>query len=259
MYTNNTGQDSLRTLDALQRLVDTLVAQGKFYETRSHNRKLFAAYCRIGHLGLPRIAHTLSNNALIAEELGHTDEAESLLRQVLQLWLHYCGPRDKRTLYSMTQLGYLLALRNGPGGDSLLRTAVQLHLDGSTATDEEACRAMTSLSAAFWAQETHEEGCQLAPKVLEKFNPVLGEEHPDVLAIKVALAWNVAKAGDLVGSEKLFREVITTESALRDSTEAHGSLNSKCGLARVLVSGGFHDEAIKWYLVVLHIRAKAFG
>jgi len=245
IYTDDMGQDNLKTLDALQRLVDTLVAQGKFYEARSHNRKLFSAYLKIGHLGLPRIAHTLSNNALIAEELGHTDEAKSLLRQVLQLWLDYCGPRDKRTLYSMTQLGYLLVLTKGPGGDSLLRTAVRLHLEGSTATDEEACRAMTSLSAALWAQETHEEGCQLAQKALDKFSPVLGDEHPDVLAITVALARNMANGGDFVGSEKLFREVIAIESALNDSTEVYGLSNSKCGLARVLVLRGCHDEAIK--------------
>ncbi|KAE9376184.1 TPR-like protein [Stipitochalara longipes BDJ] len=259
LYTNKMGRENLKTLDALQRLVDTLVAQGKYYEARSHNRSLFAAYIKIGHLGLPRIAHTLSNDALIAEELGHTDEAESLLRQVLQLWLDYCGPRDKRTLYSMTQLGYLLVLTKGPGGDLLLRTAVKLHLEGSTATDEEACRAMTSLAAAFWAQDTHEEGCQLARKSLEKFSPVLGEEHPDVLATKVALAQNMAKGGDLTSSERLFREVVATESGIGDSTEVHGLLNSKCGLARVLTLRGYYDEATKWYLEALHARASAFG
>ncbi|PMD45824.1 TPR-like protein [Hyaloscypha variabilis F] len=258
-YANEIGQENLKTLDALQRLVDTLVAQGKFYEARSHNRNLFSAYIKIGHLGLPRIAHTLSNDALIAEELGHTDEAESLFRQVLQLWLDYCGPRDKRTLFSMTQLGYLLVLTKGPGGDLLLRIAVQLHLEGSTATDEEACRAMTNLSAAFWAQDSHEEGCQLAKNTLERFCPVLGDEHPDVMATKVALARNMAKGGDLEGSEKLFRELVATESRISSSIELHGLSNSKCGLARVLMLRGCYDEAIKWYWEVLHTRASAFG
>ena len=44
-------------------------------------------------------------NALIAEELGYTGEAESMYREALQLWLTYYGPRDSRTLTSMTQLG----------------------------------------------------------------------------------------------------------------------------------------------------------
>jgi tetratricopeptide (TPR) repeat protein len=259
LYSKELGSENLKTLDAQQRLVDTLVAQGKYYEARSNNRSLFSSFLRIGHLGLPRIAHMLSNDALIAEQLGHTEEAESLLRQVLQLWLEYCGPRDKRTLNSMAQLGYFLVLTNGPGGDMLLRTAVHLHLEGSNATDEEACRAMTNLSAAFWAQDTHKEGCQLAQKALEKFSPVLGDEHPDVLETKVALARNMAKGGDLFGSEKIFREVIATESDIGHCTGTHGLSNSKCGLARVLMLSECYDEAIEWYLEVLQARASAYG
>jgi tetratricopeptide (TPR) repeat protein len=201
----------------------------------------------------------LSNDALIAEQLGHTDEAESLLRQVLQLWLEYCGPRDKRTLHSMTQLGYFLVLTSGPGGNMLLRTAVHLHLEGSNATDEEACRAMTTLAAAFWAQDTYKEGSQLAQKALEKFLLVLGEEHPDVLETKVALARNMAKGGDLSESEKLFREVIATESEIGYCIQFQGSSNSKCGLARGLMLKGCYDEAIKWYLEVIEARAAAYG
>jgi tetratricopeptide (TPR) repeat protein len=175
------------------------------------------------------------------------------------LWLEYCGPRDKRTLYSMTQLGYFLVLTSGPGGDMLLRTAVHLHLEGSNATDEEACRAMTILAAAFWAQNTHKEGSQLAQKALEKFLLVLGEEHPDVLETKVALARNMAKGGDLSESEKLFREVIATESEIGYCTQSQGLSNSKCGLARVLMLKGCYDEAIKWYLEVIEARAAAYG
>lgn len=259
LYSEELGSENLRTLDVQQRLVDTLVAQGKYYEARSINRSLFSSFLRIGHLGLPRIAHMLSNDALIAEQLGHTEEAESLLRQVLQLWLEYCGPRDKRTLSSMTQLGYFLVLTKGPGGDMLLRTAVHLHLEGSNATDEEACRAMTNLSAAFWAQDRHSQGCQLAQKALEKFGPVLGDEHPDFLETKVALARNMAKGGDLTGSEKLFREVIATESDIGHCTGSHGLSNSKCGLARVLMLSGCYDEAIQWYLEVLQARGSAYG
>ena len=259
LYSKELGSENLRTLDATQRLVDSLVAQGKFYEAHSLNRSLFSAFIRIGHLGTPRIAHMLTNNALIAEELGRIDEAESILRQVLQLWLTYCGPRDKRSLHAMTQLGYLLALTKGPGGNMLLRTAVHLHLEGSDATDEEACRAMTNLSAAFWAQDTHMEGCQLAQKALEKFRRVLGDEHPDILGTQVALARNMAKGGDLSGSERLFREVIATESDISGSTEPHGLANSKCGLARVLMLRECYDEAIKWYLEVLQDRSGAYG
>jgi tetratricopeptide (TPR) repeat protein len=259
LYSKELGSENLKTLDAQQRLVDTLVAQGKYYEARSINRSLFSSFLRIGHLGIPRIAHMLSNDALIAEQLGYTSEAESLLRQVLQLWLEYCGPRDKRTLNSMTKLGYFLVLTNGPGGDMLLRTAVHLHLEGSNATDEEACRAMTILSAAFWAQDTHKEGCKLAQKALEKFGPVLGHEHPDILETKVALARNMAKGGDLFRSEKLFREVIATESNAVHGAGSHGLSNSKCGLARVLMLSGCYNEAIKWYLEVLQARASAYG
>lgn len=253
------GSEYLKTLDVQSRLIDSLVAQGKYYEARSLNRTLFSSLIRIGHHGTLRIAHTISNDALIAEDLGHTEEAESLHRQVLQLWLTYCGPRDKRTLNSMTHLGYLLALTKGPGGDTLLRTAVQLHLEGSTSADEEACRAMTNLSAAFWAQDTHEEGCELSQKALEKFCPMLGNEHPDILATKEALARNMCKGGNLSGSETLFREVMATESEITVNTNVHALSNSMYGLARVLMTKGCYDEAIRWYREVLHRRASAYG
>lgn len=257
-HSKELGGEHLRTLDAQQRLVEALIAQGKYYEARARNRSLFSSLIMIGHRGTPRIAHMLSNDALIAEELGNTDEAEGLLRQVLQLWLTYCGPRDKRTLYAMTQLGYLLVLTRGPGGDKLLRTAVQLHLEVSNAADEDTCRAMTYLSAAFWAQDAHKEGCELAQNALEKFQPAFGHGHPDILAINVALARNMAKGGNLSGSEKIFREVVATES---DSSNINprSLSNSRYGLAKVLMLKGCFDESIKWYLEVLHARAGTFG
>jgi tetratricopeptide (TPR) repeat protein len=259
LHKEELGSEHLRTLDAQSRLIDSLVAQGKYYEARSLNRTLVSSLFRIGHLGTPRIAHTLSNDALIAEELGHSEEAESLFRQVLQLWLTYCGPRDKRTLNSMTQLGYLIVLTKGPGGDTLLRTAVQLHLEGSNAGDEEACRAMTNLSAAFWAQGRHQKACELAQQALEKFCPLLGNDHPDILASKVALARNMAKGGNLSGSERLFREVVVTESEISGNTNIHGLSNSSYGLAKVLMMRGCYDESIMWYLEVVRARASSYG
>jgi tetratricopeptide (TPR) repeat protein len=223
------------------------------------NRSLLPMFIQIGHIGTPRIAHTISNDALIAEELGHTEEAESLLRQVLQLWLTYCGPRDKRTLNSMTQLGYLIVLTKGPGGDTLLRTAVQLHLEGSTAADEEACRAMTNLSVAFWARDMHEEGCELAKEALDKFCPLLGDKHSDILETKVALARNMSKGGHFSESETLFREVVSVESDIKGSTNGHGLSNSSYGLAKVLMMRGCYNEALNWYLAVVQARAATYG
>jgi tetratricopeptide (TPR) repeat protein len=243
LHKEELGSEHLRTLDAQSRLIDSLVAQGKYYEARSLNRTLVSSLFRIGHLGTPRIAHTSSNDALIAEELGHSEEAESLFRHVLQLWLTYCGPRDKRTLNSMTQLGYLIVLTKGPGGDTLLRTAVQLHLEGSNAVDEEVCRAMTNLSAAFWAQGRYQKG----------------SDHPDILASKAALARNMAKGGNLSGSEKLFKEVVAMESEISGNTNIHSLSNSSYGLARVLMMRGCYDESIMWYLEVVRARAGAYG
>jgi tetratricopeptide (TPR) repeat protein len=159
----------------------------------------------------------------------------------------------------MTQLGYILALTHGPGGDKLLRTSVQLHLEGSVAADEDACRAMTNLSAAFWAQDTHVEGCQMAKTALDKFLPSLGNEHPDILATKVALARNMTKAGKLSESEQLFREIVSVEASFTGSTKPVGLANSCYGLARVLMMRGFLDEAIELYREVFHARAWSYG
>jgi tetratricopeptide (TPR) repeat protein len=259
VYCGTRSGTELEILDACQRFVDALVAQGRYLQARALNRVCRSAYPGISHIRTPRIAHAISVDALIAEELGYTEEAKSLHRQALQIWLTYCGPRDRRTLNSMTQLGYILALTHGPGGDKLLRTSVQLHLEGSVAADEDACRAMTNLSAAFWAQDTHVEGCQMAKTALDKFLPSLGNEHPDILATKVALARNMTKAGKLSESEQLFREIVSVEASFTGSTKPVGLANSCYGLARVLMMRGFLDEAIELYREVFHARAWSYG
>ncbi len=82
---------------------------------------------------------------------------------------------------------------------------------------------------------------------LDKFLPSLGDEHPDILVTKLALARNMTKAGKLSESEALFREIVSVESSLRGSTKPVGLSNSSYGHARVLMMQGCLDEAIELY------------
>lgn len=105
----------------------------------------------------------------------------------------------------------------------------------------------------------HVKGCELAQKALDKFCPLLGNKHPDILETKVALARNMTKGGDFSERKKLFREVVSVKSNIRGSTKAHGLSNSSYGLARVLIIRGCYNNALKCYLAVVRARAAAYG
>jgi tetratricopeptide (TPR) repeat protein len=203
--------------------------------------------------------------AWLAEVLGNNDTSESLRRQILQITLASYGPKHWRAIFAMSDLGCAIPLWSTESGEILLRTAVQLSVEGSgrsadsTNSTANRCRItanlvriMANLVKMLKHKGAHEESHNIATKTIDAFAPVLGATNQELLEVKYLLAWNVYKLGRLQESEEQFRALASLYPAYdffkSDETvfPRNTLLNVWSGLADVLWDMGKGNEAASW-------------
>jgi hypothetical protein len=253
------GATSLKPLETCRRVIHALLGQGRYSEAQKLHRNLRSTILKRVHPEHSLAIHAMETQALISGALGNGQEEEDLHRETLQVRLTSLGPRNKETLFSLTQLACSLAETHPVECRKLLHIAMQLSLESSDPVDGELCWIMRRLSADCWEQNEFEEGYNLAHTALERYNTSLGSEHPVILETQLELAWNLSELGRMAESEQIFRAVVALQS--KSACEAHplGLSGGYSGLARFLMMMGQFEEAVCFYETIFQARLEAYG
>jgi tetratricopeptide (TPR) repeat protein len=242
------GFSNLKTVVAWQKWIRSLLYQGQYLHARTLLSKMYSKI-----LGLVNPDHNIATEATFlmawtALNLNYDEEAERLLRQVLQIRLNTEGPRSHGTRICMDYLGYVLGKqRKHSEAEKLFRAAMHLHHEfAELGEEEDLCNATNDLSWTLNRQGLHKESEDVARLAVERLEGSLGPKQPRILKAHVRLARSLAAQGQYIESGKEFRTVFKKQSKLLG--ESHpATLTTAWELALSLEEMGHLEEATKWY------------
>jgi tetratricopeptide (TPR) repeat protein len=213
------GSTNVATFSAWLDVVNCLTFQGLDLEAHALITKLRATilqYVDPEHGIATRATQLL---AVACDNLGNSETAEDLLRQVLQIYLNRLGSRSCQTWMSMKSFGWILSrLRRYSEAEKLARIALQLQSEIVGVSEAGICEAVDCLSMLCNAQYKYEDSAALCRSQLERLRASLGPEHPSIIRIRGRFALSLARQGHYTESEAIFQSLLTQES---ESMEWH--------------------------------------
>ena len=191
--------------------------------------------------------------------LGLYSRARDLLANVIDLERRTLGPRDRRTLASLSFLGSTMVSvgDTAPAIQKLQETlAVQKKTLGPA--DPDTLVTQTYLSDAFYANSDLISAERMARQTLEAQRRVLGATNQNTLRSMTRLSSALELQGHYAEAEKLLREAVTTER------QAFGADDPDClydtsTLAKLLTEEGRYPEAEALFGEVLPAERRVLG
>lgn len=261
LYRQIHGPNNFVTLKACHRVVETLRHQGHYSKAKELNGNLRSAASKLVQANHPLAIAIAWSDARLSERMGQRERAESVQREILQILLTTHGPRNIKSVQALSLLGYSISDQGKEGGEALLRTALQLSfedpkLDPSCSV---ATCAMRNLAYALLNKGAPEESFQVASGAVERFGPLLGANHPNILDLEKFRAWSLLGSGELDESEKLFENLAALHSIEKE--EEHGTypVGAWLGLTHVLLRRGDVEHAICWYEKCFGLGIPVYG
>jgi tetratricopeptide (TPR) repeat protein len=254
LYRRKFGPNHIKVLDWSTRLADLLRRKGNFAEAEQLNDSIRSTVDGIVPPGDPVAIQVIMNDRRLAARLGRLEDSERFQREILQRTLSKYGPRNRRTIEALSELGIDISEQLKEGGDKLLHTAVQLSLEELDELDHIGYMAMKYLSWMLNSTGASEESYNLATKAVERLRPVLGKTQKRILDLEEERAWSMIGIGKLMESEALFRDILSRR------VEAHqiAISNTYGGLGHVLSQMGRFEEAAGWLEKSFQSRVKIY-
>jgi hypothetical protein len=166
------------------------------------------------------IQESLQIMSMICVYFQNFGEAESILREVVQIRLIKLGPRHGNTLAAIQRLSLPISLSERySDSEELLRIALEIGRNAPEASDLSKCRTTSSLANVLSFQGMHQESealYRISVEYLEKF---FGEDDPQTLRCNFRLARELRQNGLFRESERLL-EIIARKQIER-SGEYH--------------------------------------
>ena len=149
---------------------------------------------------------TLSTLALELQGQGKYDEAEPLLREVLEVSRETLGDRHPDTLTTISNLGLLLQEAKGEltAAEPLLREALEVRRETLGNRHPHTLLSITNLGRLVYAKGDLAAAELLLREVLEARRETLGNWHPNTLVSIFDLNWLLLNKGLLRIAEKLY-------------------------------------------------------
>jgi eukaryotic-like serine/threonine-protein kinase len=198
------------------------------------------------------MAQTYINLGLFARAHGLVDRALENRRRAL-------GPNNRKTLESMTQLGWILD-REGHDleAEKLIRETLELQRRVLGPEDPLTLETTDNLGIILEKQGHYVEEEKLERELVAIRTRKLGPEHPQTLRSMLNLADALHGESHLPESEKQFRQLLVIERRLWGS--GHPSmLATMHNLANVLQEQGRYDEAEALYRETLETEQRVLG
>jgi serine/threonine protein kinase len=203
-----------------QTLGDTYRSLGLFDRALPHLERassLFRAQCGEADLRTLRASTDL---AILYIRLDRLDEAERLLREILERQRRSLGPNDRETLRSEVNLGSI-CIKAGRFADAkrILGDSRAALERGFGPHDEDTILATHHLATAHGKLAEHADAEPLLRSVLEHQEKARGEDHPYTIAALNELAQSLQAQARHAEAEPMFARVL--EATLRRSGEEH--------------------------------------
>ncbi|KAM7207250.1 hypothetical protein V8F20_002312 [Naviculisporaceae sp. PSN 640] len=186
---------------------------------------------------------------LLAGSYGHLrklDQAEDLLRQLLQIELSNSGPWDSQTLATISNLCYsMTATRRFRESEELLRVALELANGGKGTPGRRKCQISRNLAEVLYENGNLGDSELLFRRTIDMSVELLGDEHRDTLYCRYGLCKVLHEMGKLGESYELYTR--TVEQLIRTMGEYDWmTITSMARLSCLLVEMGRMEEAEGW-------------
>jgi tetratricopeptide (TPR) repeat protein len=253
------GPTSLKTLLTSTMIARVFQRQGEYDQAWEVIKRIESPILSLVNTDHDLALEVMEIKALLFDAVGDNQSAENLDRQVLQIRLQTFGPRDLRTIQSMSYLGVSLSkMGKHNGADKLLRTALQIHSESTETHNQRLYSAMSDLGWVLEQQKSYDESYSVLYNAVQKSKKTLGPEHLHTLHLQSNLAWTLYAQKRFKESEEIFREVCSLQCKLF-ADSAPSTINTIRGLAVVLKRMDRFEEAIPWSQKTFGRSLDAYG
>ncbi len=170
--------------------------------------------------------------------LGLYPRARDLMTRVVEIERRALGPRNRKTLESMSFLGsILLSSGNDREASKWLQDTLAVEEKELGPADPDTLKTRRYLSDAFYGQSDFQNAERIARQTLELQRGLLGAENSQTLATMTRLAGSLEGQGHFGEAENLDREVLEVQRR-RLGNDDPITLQSINALGKVLVAEG---------------------
>jgi tetratricopeptide (TPR) repeat protein len=234
-------------------------AQNRIEYARALNYFHAAAALTNRQRDAPEWARVQHEIAFVLSDQGHYSEAETILRDVVNVCEHVLGPEDPDTLRNRNNLASAL---EGEGKDAEAEAEYRavLKLEEKVLGPEHlgTLRSRDNLASALDGEGKHAEAEAEHRAVLKLREKILGPEHPDTLATRNNLARALEGEGKYAEAEAECRAVLKLMEKV-SGPEHRDTLTIRYNLANALDGEGKYAEAEAEHREVLKLREKVLG
>jgi len=192
-------------------------------------------------------------------DLGLFPEARTQLQRALELRRRVLGPKNAKTLISLSHVGRVAYLQGKyPEAEALHKQALAMQSRVLGSDDPETLASMHSLAVDYVAQGKWAQGEALQNEALKLRRRVLGPEHPDTLRTMGGLAANYYEQGKYDQAVALYNQTLGIQRRVL-GPEHPETLASMHNLATVYIDQGKYADAETLYSQTLEVRRRVLG
>jgi len=175
--------------------------------------------------------------------LGLYSRAHDLMQKAYDIQCRTLGPRDRKTLESMSFLGSTM-LSCGQNAEALkwLQQTLAIQQKVLGPEDHDTLTTRRYLCDALYAESNFQNAERFARETMALDRRLLGPENPDTLHAMSRLADTLELQAHYPEAEKLYREALDTEEHTLGA-EDPVTLESMDSLAKVLIDEGNYSQA----------------
>jgi tetratricopeptide (TPR) repeat protein len=242
------GPNSPRTLGLKLGLIETIVAQGRYCEAKNMLDDIHEVILRVDKPGGSLVQKSLQIMSTICVYFRNFGEAESILREVVQMRLIELGPRHGNTLAAIQRLSLPISLSGAERyseSEELLRIALEIGRNAPETSDIRKCRTTRSLANVLSFQGMHQESEALYRISVEFSEKSFGEDHPETLRCNFRLARELRQKGLFRESERLLERIARKQ--IERSGEYHPyTIDTIRALGDLLLETHEYEKAEPW-------------
>jgi non-specific serine/threonine protein kinase/serine/threonine-protein kinase len=195
----------------------------------------------------------------VYENLGLYPEAQTLLRQSMEIRRRLRGPDDPDTLRSQTGLSYVLReMGRFAEAEKLQRDALPRMRRVLGPDDPDTLRCLNGLSVVLYAEGRTAEAEQVGKEALDREMRVHGPDDGGTLWTMITLASVYFDEGRLKDAEKLYRQTFETRRRVL-GPDHPDTLAAEDGYATTLAMENRREESEKLLREVLAVRQRVLG
>jgi tetratricopeptide (TPR) repeat protein len=243
-YQKSLGFRHATTLNAYLDVVDILYTQGETLQSLKIHESI---HDTINQLVAPDNSLALRSNetrACVIYRYGKLNEANDLIRQILQIELHTLGPKCERTLHNMNILSRILKhLQKFDESIQLLQITSHLFQVLEGPLSRNSLQSLILLTNVLYSQGRFDECVDLSMMIVEQLRTLEDQEYGDILFSLCRLATCARNQGDLLESQRLLQSVLAQQIEIFGEKHRNTYLFG-LELSRTLRCMGRHSEAV---------------